>query len=338
MNSQFPVISIVICSHNRAFLLEKCLNHIKRSTANIQGKVELIVVDNASTDKTNEVVSNFVSNNLLSNLEVLNLYEPKLGKSTALLTGMKKITGDYVQFIDDDNIMNDETLMILHKILAKYPDHLIGSKNIAVFDSIPPYWFEEMQSAYACGEPSPFYQLTGAVWGAGMVCPSKYIKKLIQSNFQFASTCRKGKSLGSGSDLELSFLLRIMGLEVVHPEEYTLEHFMLSDRLSLSYLARLYYNFGKSDPLILPYKVFMRHNTIVEYPSKKELANSSSTKIKNGLKKMKIVQWRKDLPNITYIIYHVGYLYSSIRNYDKILPSHNKIMKICSEVSSSRLA
>ena len=49
-------VSVIICSYNRSALLGKCLDQVVLNVKNHSEKLEVIVVDNASTDQTKEMV------------------------------------------------------------------------------------------------------------------------------------------------------------------------------------------------------------------------------------------------------------------------------------------
>jgi glycosyltransferase involved in cell wall biosynthesis len=85
-------VSVVICTRNRPALLKQCLERLKEQRAYPQ---EVIVVDNASSDKsTEQVVSQFP--------DVHYCWEPRGGLDIARNTGIKAATTPLVAFLDDD--------------------------------------------------------------------------------------------------------------------------------------------------------------------------------------------------------------------------------------------
>jgi glycosyltransferase involved in cell wall biosynthesis len=94
-----PSVSIIVCTRNRASSLSGCLNSIKHSDCPIGLKIELIVVDNGSSDTTKDVVTNWA---MSSGIPTLYVYEPRKGLSVARNSGLKKISGDIIVFTDDD--------------------------------------------------------------------------------------------------------------------------------------------------------------------------------------------------------------------------------------------
>lgn len=92
--------SIVVASHNRASRLQQTLQAIGDLAIGPHWSAELIVVDNASTDDTREIVERTE----LRNMPVQYAYEGRVGKSHALNRGLAISRGDVLLFTDDDVI------------------------------------------------------------------------------------------------------------------------------------------------------------------------------------------------------------------------------------------
>jgi glycosyltransferase involved in cell wall biosynthesis len=89
-------VSLLIATRNRATLLDKTLSNLAIQRTE-RGSVELIVVDNGSTDRTSSVLRNY-----RGEAELISLYEPIAGKSRALNAAMEVARGALVVFTDDD--------------------------------------------------------------------------------------------------------------------------------------------------------------------------------------------------------------------------------------------
>jgi glycosyltransferase involved in cell wall biosynthesis len=87
-------ISVVIPAYNEEAYLGKCLEALGR---NAQGRAcEIIVVDNASTDRTRAVA--------LSHPGVICLYEPAKGITRARQCGYRAAQGEILAFVDADTM------------------------------------------------------------------------------------------------------------------------------------------------------------------------------------------------------------------------------------------
>jgi len=90
-------LSFVIPAYNEEDLIGKCLDSILKQAANRPDDIEIIVVNNASTDKTREIAASF------SGVQVVN--EPKKGLVNARHAGFLASTGDIIANIDADTIL-----------------------------------------------------------------------------------------------------------------------------------------------------------------------------------------------------------------------------------------
>ena len=89
------MISIIIPSFNKSTIL---FNTIKMVLKQTYDDMEIIIVDDASTDNTYEVVASF------KNKKIIYVKHPKrLGTTQARITGLKRASGRSIAFLDDDD-------------------------------------------------------------------------------------------------------------------------------------------------------------------------------------------------------------------------------------------
>lgn len=90
-------LSIIIPTHNTAQYLKHTINVIINQWLK---DYELIIVDDNSTDNTEEVVGHFIDKN--KNIKYLK-NKKNLGAGTSRNIGYKHSSGEYVTFIDSDD-------------------------------------------------------------------------------------------------------------------------------------------------------------------------------------------------------------------------------------------
>ena len=96
----FPKVSILIPTHNRAASLRRLLDSLEASAGLEQTPVEIIVVNNHSTDATPQLLTEVSAKN--RRFPIIVLEELKHGKSRALNLGVGRATGSLVLLLDDD--------------------------------------------------------------------------------------------------------------------------------------------------------------------------------------------------------------------------------------------
>lgn len=101
-------VSIVICTYNRAELLRQALVSLQDLRADVD--FEIVVVDNQSTDDTQEVIA-AVSER--SGVAIRSFIESNRGISFARNRGIKEARGEWIASIDDDEVADPDWLMNL---------------------------------------------------------------------------------------------------------------------------------------------------------------------------------------------------------------------------------
>lgn len=97
MNYKKDVVSIIIPSYNCKDYLIEAVNNCLEQTYK---KLEIIIVDDGSTDGTREIIEkNFNHSNIIY------FYKPNGGLSSARNAGLKIATGEFVQFLDADDLL-----------------------------------------------------------------------------------------------------------------------------------------------------------------------------------------------------------------------------------------
>ncbi|MBC7234416.1 MAG: glycosyltransferase [Chloroflexi bacterium] len=96
-----PTASIVIPTYNRAHLLGEALASLLAQT---YGDWEALIVDDGSTDHTAEVVAS------LADARIRYLYQNHGERSAARNRGLTEALGDYIAFLDDDDLYEAHAL------------------------------------------------------------------------------------------------------------------------------------------------------------------------------------------------------------------------------------
>ena len=131
-----PLITVAICTRNRAGFLEKAVGSVLPQMTN---DTELLIVDNASTDGTQEVVAHLAA----GNLRLVVCRENEIGISVARNTALKKARGQFVLFMDDDETAEPDWLAAYQQFLSVPPSGNIAAVGGAVFNKYaapPPKW------------------------------------------------------------------------------------------------------------------------------------------------------------------------------------------------------
>lgn len=94
--SRNPVLSAVVCTHNRADLLRQTLESLSRQTLD-HDSFEVVLIDDGSSDETREVARAFESK-----LPLRYSHQRNAGLASARNHGLFLACGDILLFLDDD--------------------------------------------------------------------------------------------------------------------------------------------------------------------------------------------------------------------------------------------
>lgn len=118
-------LTILICTHNRANLLQRALASIYAANQPDGWQVDILVLANACTDSTHTLLE-AEQNNCANNYSWLTLdwlSEPKAGKSFALNAAIPRVRqSNIVTFVDDDHRIDEQYLVEICRAADSHPE------------------------------------------------------------------------------------------------------------------------------------------------------------------------------------------------------------------------
>ncbi len=240
-------ISLVVCTHNGAARLPETLRHLSQQTLPPGLSCEVLIVDNASIDRTADIARQCWPVDSPIPLRIVR--EDTLGLTSARMRGWRESAGELVAFVDDDNWLPPDWAAVAIEVMRAHPEVAVcGGSAEAVFETEPPAWFNRFAENFAVGAQAPHSgdvtETRPVLWGAGLIVRKADLVALFSAGYRMVGSDRKGGQLASGGDTELCLALARMGGRVWYDERLALQHFMPAQRLSWGYLRRLYRGFG----------------------------------------------------------------------------------------------
>lgn len=118
---EYPLVSVVIPTHNRKEKLVRLIDSILQSSYP-SDRLEIIVVDDASTDGTCEILRKRYKNLIKKGKMIIirNANERLVAESRNI--GVRRSTGDFIIFIDDDNIVDKNMIKYLVECMRNNPN------------------------------------------------------------------------------------------------------------------------------------------------------------------------------------------------------------------------
>lgn len=188
--SEYPFFSVVIPTYNRAAFIEATLKSVLSQT---YPHYEIIVVDNCSTDNTEELLQPYIHAGQIQFIK----HEQNFERARSRNTGMSAARGDFVTLLDSDDFMYPTNLADAAKYARANPD-------IKCFHNL--YEFVDLQGNVLKRYPMPSLenQLKAIAEGNFMNCIGDFIHREIYQRYQFDTT----PELIGGEDWD--FWLRVL--------------------------------------------------------------------------------------------------------------------------------
>lgn len=108
-----PVVSVVMATRNRRRLLERAVASVQQS---VYGHWQLVVIDDGSTDDTSTYLAS------LSDPRIVTMRTDGVGAAAARNVGLDAATGEWVAFLDDDNVIGSMWLRAIVDHGCRHPD------------------------------------------------------------------------------------------------------------------------------------------------------------------------------------------------------------------------
>lgn len=111
--------SVIVPVYNSQRFLRKSLNSVTRQSFR---DYEIILIDDGSTDKSGSICDDFAK----KNKNIIVIHKQNQGQIAARTDGIKKAVGEYIVFVDSDDILEPNALEVLNNKIDQYhPDGVI---------------------------------------------------------------------------------------------------------------------------------------------------------------------------------------------------------------------
>ena len=234
-------LSVIICTYNRCESLRDTLRALKQQELPEGVRLEILVVDNNSTDGTREVVRQEAAD---SGWLIRYLFESQQGLSRARNCGIREARGELVAFIDDDELAAPGWLRDLYGVCREYQADCVGGRILLKWISPPPDWLVyhrlEGQLGFLDRGPKPI--VADSSTGEGFLFGGNiaFSRKIFDEVGLFRTDLGVvGGRPARGEDSEMLQRLLKAGKKVVYAPNAVVYHKITADRMRKSYFRRL---------------------------------------------------------------------------------------------------
>jgi glycosyltransferase involved in cell wall biosynthesis len=241
--SSTPSLTIAICTRNRAERLSRLLRSLQQVTSDpVFPSVEVLVVDNGSTDHTRESVGSFAG--------VRHVLEVKAGLNFARNRALAEAKGQIIAYLDDDVVVDAGWLQGLALAWRSRTDaggftglvlpYRLDTQAQVMFEQRGGFrrGFKRNEFRSAHHHNALFPAGAGSV-GAG--CNMAFDRQLLLDLGGFDEALDTGAPLPGGGDLDIFYRVLRSGRAIVYEPRYAVRH---EHRATIAELRRQYWSWG----------------------------------------------------------------------------------------------
>jgi glycosyltransferase involved in cell wall biosynthesis len=182
---------------------------------------EVIVIDNASTDNTKDIVQKFSG--------ISYLYEPNPGLSIARNLGFSVASGEWIGYLDDDAMAHSNLLDRAQWIIENYDFDAFGGVYYPWYKYGRPKWLPTN-----FGSKVPLRSDIGVISDGFLSGNIMFFrKKVLAACGGFSTNLGMTEQIGYGEDDDVQVRLRAMGFKIGFDPKLAIDHCVMPHKLKL---------------------------------------------------------------------------------------------------------
>jgi glycosyltransferase involved in cell wall biosynthesis len=242
-------ITVILCTYNRCQSLAKALESLAASKLTESVEWEVLVVDNNSSDQTEEVVRGFCRR---YPGRFRYLFEPQQGLSSARNAGIRESKSEILAFTDDDVTVEPTWIRNLTAALDSGKWAGAGGRTLVEETFLPPDWMtmggphslgDALAALFDLGlEP---YELDRPPYGANMAFRKEMFEK--RGLFRTDLGASPNRDIPrSNEDTEFGRRLMAAGEKLRYEPSAVVYHPVLENRIQKSYFLTWFFDYGRA--------------------------------------------------------------------------------------------
>jgi glycosyltransferase involved in cell wall biosynthesis len=225
-------LSVVICTYNGELRVGKVLDRLRSQCSTESIVWEVLVVDNNSKDKTQQVVESYP--------QVRYVFEPQQGAAFARSRAVKETAGQWIAFIDDDTLPDQNWVAQAYQFAQTHPQiGAFGGQIHPEYEIEPPSGIQKIAPYLAIVErgskPHRYDRVLPP--GAGLVVRRQAWLESVPETLVLIG--RTTAEMLASEDIEVILHIQKAGFEIWYHPEMHLYHQIPQWRTERSYLLKL---------------------------------------------------------------------------------------------------
>ena len=243
-------ITAAICTHNRAALLPAAIESLLAQSLP-PTDYELLVIDNASTDATPQVMQRYLTAS--GSVTLRSAVQPVLGLSHARNLAVEMAAGEIIAFMDDDAVATPGWLEALLDVYAIHPEAwAVGGKVLPVWDGERPVWLTDdllpQLSMLDLGDAVRRLNVGEQLYGVNFSCRRCAFNVL---DLFRPDIGRQGVILLGSEESEFQQRVLRQDQALIYTPHAVVKHRVMAERLQQRYFIRLAYGKGRTSARLM---------------------------------------------------------------------------------------
>lgn len=237
-------LTILICTFNRATILNDCLRSFTKQTVSLN-HFEVLIINNNSTDNTQNIIERY--SNKYSNFKYV--FEPKQGLSYARNRGYQEAETKWVAYIDDDAKAYPNYVERVLWVIENFDFDCFGGMSYGWFKDKKPKWLSKEFGTHALLLNKIGKLNSGAFAGCNLLVKKAALKNV--GGFK-TDLGMNGSKIGYGEDNEIILKLRDKRYVIGFDPKLKVDHLVMSHKYSIWWHLWSKYISGKTTQKITP--------------------------------------------------------------------------------------
>jgi glucosyl-dolichyl phosphate glucuronosyltransferase len=231
-------LDVIIATYNRANLLKDCLDSILLAAHPAGLRINIVVVDNKSTDNTRAIVQRYLEN---PDVRIQYIFADRPGKAAALNDALTQTTAELVGLIDDDEQLESSWFEVVDREFSSDTDiDFIGGQYHPNWETPAPDWVsKDFRGAIGIVLNPVRMMFTpefpGILMGGNAVIRRSVLNKVLPYPEHLGKI---GKKIRSGEDEVIYHRLLGIGARGVNVPELIIYHWIPKARLTKKYYRK----------------------------------------------------------------------------------------------------
>jgi len=235
---RLPRITVAVCTYNRAGLLEECLESLVNQTADAN-TFEVIVVNNGSTDQTQQVAQQFTRQHSTFHVVI----ENKPGLSHARNLAFRNARSNWISYIDDDAKAFPNFVERALQTIAIHGFDCFGGIYVPWYKFGRPKWYRDQWASNQAGKPAQVEILQHDFASGGVMVIRKNVLEQLHG-FSLRLGMIGGKT-AYGEETQLQVAMRNSGMTIGFDPQLRVEHLVSKEKLTMRWFFKSAFAAGR---------------------------------------------------------------------------------------------